>query len=102
MLPQRNTGLLCFEIPTGSFESGFRHAVTTHRLHQLEYLCRTFHSLSENHRREKVSQRTPGAVRPFVAVKRSLAAGAFSPTFGAVRVRDTRENNAAFSGATEA
>src|SRR6185369_8851480 len=102
MFPQRYFRLLCFEVPTRSFDRGFRHPVTAHRFHQLKYLCGAFDFRAENHRREKVSQRRPGAVRPLVAVKRALAAGAFSPTFGAVSVRQTREDNAAFSGATEA
>lgn len=76
--------------------------MSAYRSHRLEDVCRRIKPLPKNHRRQKLTQRGPGSVRPFVAVKRSFAGGAFAPTFGAIAVGDTSQDNATFSGATEA
>ena len=102
MFPEGNTCVLCFEIPARSLQCRLGHAVTTYRLHQFEHLRGTLDLLSDNHRAEKLRQRRPGGVRPFLAVKRAFAAGALAPAFAAVGTRHAREDDAAFSGATEA
>src|ERR1051326_3292829 len=101
MFPQRNDRILRFKIPTGGFKRGFGHAISTHCAHQFEYLSCALDLLTEKHWAEKFSQGRPRCFCPFFAVKRPLAARAFAPAFGAVRVRYAREDDAAFSSATE-
>src|ERR1700752_294913 len=99
MFPQRNAGFLCFQIPTSSFDRRFGHAMTTHGPHQSKNLTGTFDLIAQNHRREKLGECRPAGVSPFVAIKRTFARGALSPSLGAVRIRNACEDDAAFSSA---
>jgi len=102
MFPQRKASSLCFEVPARGFECCLRHAMTAHRSHQRERIRGAFKLLPKDHWRQKFVQRGPAGVGPFIAVERSFAGGALAPSLGAVTVNHTGQNNASFSGSTEA
>ncbi len=102
MSPQRYAEFIRLEVPTGVFNRRLRHAMTTHRPHHGEHIGSAFELLPKDHGREKFTERGPGGLRPFIAVERSFAHGAFAPSFDTVAIGDASQNDATFSGATEA
>src|SRR5689334_3678371 len=101
MFPQRRARVLCFEIPARSLERRLRHAMPTHGPHQVECLSRAVKLAAQHHRREKLNQRRPRGVGPFITIKWSLTRRALAPSFATVRIRDTRQNDAPFSCPTK-
>ena len=99
MLPQRKAGTLCFEIPTGGLNGSFGHAMTAHRLHQGKTFAAFGTSFPTPSARE-TPQRGPRRFRPFVAIERLLASGAFPPALEARSVGYTGQQDAPFRGAT--
>src|ERR1044072_8309602 len=75
--------------------------MATHRPHETEDLTRALDFVVQHHRGQKLRQRRPAGVSPFVAIKRPFASGAFAPTLGAILVGNTREDDPAFSSSTE-
>jgi len=101
MFPQRHTRVLRFEIPTRSFERRLRHAMPTHRPHQVEYLSRTFYFFTQHHWAKKLRQGRPRSFRPLVAIKRPFSGRTLAPPFTAVRIGDTRQDDATLSSSTK-
>src|SRR5689334_5748008 len=101
MFPQRHARVLCFEIPARSLERRFRHAMPTHRVHQFECMSRALKLFAQHHRPEKLRQRRPRSFRPFIAIERLLTRRTLTPPFPTVRISDTRQNDAPFSGPTK-
>ena len=102
MFPQRNAGAFRFEIPTRSFDCGFGHAMTAHRPHQCERVRRLSISLPTTIGARNSRQSRPGRFGPLIAVKRTFAGSALSPTFSTVSISHARQHNASFSSTTEA
>ena len=75
--------------------------MTTHRPHQSENVFGALNLVAQHHRRQKLRECRPARVRPFVAIKRTFTRSALSPTLGAIRIHHAREDDAAFSSATE-
>jgi hypothetical protein len=75
--------------------------MTTHWSHQSENVTRAFDLIAQHHWGQKLRESGPTSVSPFVAVEGSFARSAFSPSLGAIRIRHAREDDAAFSSATE-
>src|SRR4051794_22941891 len=102
MLPQRDARILCFEMPARSLERRLRHAMPAHGIHQLEHMSRALDLFTQHHRSKKLDQRRPRSLRPLVAVERSFTGRTLPPSFSAILVRDTCEDNAPFSSPTKA
>src|SRR6185369_7912513 len=102
MFPQRHARILCFQIPARSLERRLRHAMPAHGLHQVEYMSRALNLFTQHHRTEKLGQRRPRSVRPLVAIERPFTSRTLAPPLRAIRVSDTCENDAPFSGPTKA
>src|SRR6185503_19885282 len=101
MFPQRHARFLCLQIPTRSLDRRLGHAMTTHRSYQTKNVFGALNLVAQRHWRQKLRERRPARVSLFVAIKRSFTRRALSPSLCAVRIRNAREEDAAFGSATE-
>src|SRR5438093_1575745 len=102
MLPERNTKLFGFKVPTCGLNAGFRHSMSTDFFHSVPDVCSHRELLSDDHRSEYFFRRYPCRIGPFVRIRRRLATGDLAPTLGSIGVLDADKNYSSLIRAAEA
>src|SRR5207253_2904617 len=102
MLPKRKAGAAAFQIPAGSLDRRFRHAMAAHLFHQSVDARCVPDLVAHNHWREKIFQSRPGSIRPFFTIERTFARRTLAPTFSSVGTDNAHEDDAALSRASKA